>query len=84
VTTLHSHCTYCAFLFQSYLSLYAKDVPKCQQHCTIIYALLAKRVVKMAGYWPSVFCVFMDRDEVEAHKHAKKKNEVNIHLIIFK
>ena len=36
------------------------------------------------GYWPSVsqdgwilakffFCVFMDRDEVEVHKHAKKE-----------
>ena len=30
------------------------------------------RSVKMAGYWPrSFFCVFMDRDEVEVHKHAK-------------
>ena len=30
--------------------------------------------VKMAGYWPrSFFCVFMDRDEVEVHKHAKKE-----------
>ena len=29
----------------------------------------------MAGYWPSsLFCVFMDRDEVEVHKLAK--NEV--------
>ena len=28
----------------------------------------------MAGYWPSsFFCVFMDRDEVEVHKLAKKK-----------
>jgi len=28
----------------------------------------------MAGYWPSsFFCVFMDRDEVEVHKHAKKE-----------
>ena len=28
----------------------------------------------MAGYWPSsVFCVFMDRDEVEVHKLAKKE-----------
>ena len=24
------------------------------------------------------FCVFMDRDEVEVHKVAKKKNEANI------
>ena len=29
---------------------------------------------KMAGYWPrSFFCVFMDRDEVEVHKNAKKE-----------
>ena len=28
----------------------------------------------MAGYWPSsFFCVFMDRDEVEVHKLAKKE-----------
>ena len=28
----------------------------------------------MAGYWPSsVFCVFMDRDEVQVHKLPKKE-----------
>ena len=27
----------------------------------------------MAGYWPSSFCVFMDRDEVEVQKLAKKE-----------
>ena len=28
----------------------------------------------MAGYWPSsFFCVFMDRDEVEVQKLAKKE-----------
>ena len=28
----------------------------------------------MAGYWPSSFlCVFMDQDEVEVHKLAKKE-----------
>ena len=38
------------------------------------YGLLTKREVKMAGYWPSsFFCVFMDRHEVEVHKHAKKE-----------
>ena len=31
----------------------------------------------MAGYWPSYFYVFMDQDEVEVHKLAKK-NEANI------
>ena len=30
--------------------------------------------VKMAGYWPRYFfCVFMDRDGVKVHKHAKKE-----------
>ena len=33
----------------------------------------------MAGYWPIFvfffFCVFMDRDEVEVHKNAKKKGQ---------
>ena len=44
-----------------------------------IYALLTKREVKMAGYWhSSFFCIFKDRDEVEVHKNAKKKNEANI------
>ena len=39
-----------------------------------MYGLLTKREVKMAGYWPSsFFCVFMDRDEVEVHKHAKQE-----------
>ena len=27
----------------------------------------------MAGYWPRSFGMFMDRDEVEVHKHAKKE-----------
>ena len=41
---------------------------------TFTYGLLTKREVKMAGYWPSsFFCVFMDRDKVEVHKHAKKE-----------
>ena len=35
---------------------------------------LTKCEVKMAGYWPSsFFCMFMDRDEVEVHKLAKKE-----------
>ena len=29
--------------------------------------------VNMAGYWLRSFCVFMDRDEVGVHKHAKKE-----------
>ena len=30
--------------------------------------------IKMAGYWPrSFFYVFIDRDEVEVHKLAKKE-----------
>ena len=39
-----------------------------------MYGLLTKCEVKMAGYWPSCFfCVFMDRDEVEVRKLAKKE-----------
>ena len=46
-----------------------------------MYGLLTKCEVKMAGYWPSsFFYVFMDQDEVEVHKVAKKKNEANIQL----
>ena len=37
----------------------------------MMYGLLTKCEVKMAGYWPSsVFCVFMDRDGVEVRKLA--------------
>ena len=39
-----------------------------------MYGLLTQCEVKMARYWPcSFFCVFMDRDEVEVHKLAKKE-----------
>ena len=39
-----------------------------------LYGLLTKREVKMAGYCPSsFFCVFMDRDEGEVHKLARKE-----------
>ena len=31
----------------------------------------------MAGYWPSSFSVFMDRDKVEVREQGKK-NEANI------
>ena len=44
------------------------------QHNINMYGLLTKCEIKMAGYWPSsFFCVFMDRDEVEVHKLAKKE-----------
>ena len=47
---------------------YIKKLTKC----------VTKREVKMAGYWPrSIFLRFMDRNEVEVHKNAKK-NEANI------
>ena len=53
------------------------------------YGLFTKREVKMPGYSPSPFviilffyyyyyCVFMYRDGVNGHKHAKKRNEANI------
>ena len=29
--------------------------------------------MKISGYWPISFCVFMDQDGVEVHKHAKKE-----------
>ena len=46
------------------------------------YRLLTKCSVKMAGYWPSsFFCVFMERDEVEVHKLAKKRTRpISSHL----
>ena len=46
--------------------------------CNIVYGLLAKCEVKMVGYWPSFFCVFIDQDEVEVHINTQKKNEANI------
>ena len=45
-------------------------------HKIYSYALLTKREVKMAGYWPSsffFFCVFMDWDEVTVHKKVEKE-----------
>ena len=45
-----------------------------QQRVWAWYGLLTKCAVKTAGYWPSsFFCVFMDRDEVEVNKLAKKE-----------
>ena len=50
----------------------------------IVYIISSKNTYLSIGYWPSlfgqegwilakfVFCVFMDRDEVEVHKLAKK------------
>ena len=37
----------------------------------MVYLLLTKRSVKMAGYWRSsfFFCVFINRDEVEVNKN---------------
>ena len=35
---------------------------------------MTKREVKMDGYWPSsLFCVFMDQDEIEVHKNARNE-----------
>ena len=31
-----------------------------RREMTVFQALLTKREVKMAGYWPSSFCVFID------------------------
>ena len=38
---------------------------------------MTKGEVKMTGYWPSFFCVFIDLDEVEVNKNAET-NEANI------
>ena len=38
-----------------------------------VYGLLTKCEVKMAEYWPSFFWVFMDRDELEVLKLARKR-----------
>ena len=40
------------------------------------YALLTKREVKTAGYWPSSLLLefFKDRDKVEVDKNAKENN----------
>ena len=41
------------------------------------YGLLTKCEVKMAGYWPSSFFVFMDRDG-DRSINSQKENEANI------
>ena len=53
------------------------------QACSVkMYGLLTKCEVKMAGYWPSsFFCVFMNRDGVEVHKHAKKNSIFMCHFL---
>ena len=57
----------------------AQKTPRC---CFHMYGLLTKCEVRMAGYWPSsFFCVFIDRDEVEVHKFAKKRTRpISSHL----
>lgn len=43
----------------------------------IIYGLLTKREVKIAGYRPSsVICVVMDLDFVPVHKHANNRRPI--------
>ena len=47
----------------------------------LIDGLLTKCDVKMAGYWLFFFCVFVDRDGVEVHNHAKKRTRtISSHL----
>ena len=36
--------------------------------------------VKMAGYWPCSFCVFMDLNFVSVHKNAKRTWSISSHL----
>ena len=40
-----------------------------------IYALLTKREIKMAGYWPSSSLRCCDLDELEFNKNAKKEQD---------
>lgn len=43
---------------------------------SIIYALLTKQKVKMAGYWPSYFfCTSMGQDKGMLHKNTQKKKK---------
>ena len=44
------------------------------------YALLTKREVKMAGFWPSSFSCFIYRDKVEVNKKGKKNRPIYSHL----
>ena len=64
----HSRCEHIASCFVKFKIL--RLLGNISKH-----GLYIKREVKMAGYWPSsfFFCVFMDRDGVEVHKLAKKK-----------
>ena len=43
-----------------------------------IYALLTKREVKMAGYWPSSFFAFLWTETKSRSMKTQKKNEANI------
>ena len=43
------------------------------------YALLTKREVKMAGFWPSSFLCFIYRDKVEVNKKRKKNRPIYSH-----
>ena len=43
-----------------------------------IYALLTKREVKMAGYWPSSFFAFLWTETKSRSIKTQKKNEANI------
>ena len=36
--------------------------------------------VKVAGYWPLFFCVFIDVDFVSVHKNAKRTTPISSHL----
>ena len=43
-----------------------------------IYALLTKREVKMAGYWPNSFFAFLWTETKSRSTKTQKKNEANI------
>ena len=68
------------FLRNIWIKLWLFSIPLKKGICwsiimRLLYVWVIDQVcsVKMAGYWQSSFlCVFMDRDEVEVHKLAKK------------
>ena len=45
---------------------------------TLIYGLLTKREVKMAGYWPSSFFACLWTETKSRSINTQKKNEANI------
>ena len=63
-------CPKHAFIRHSTVKVYSKS--------DIMYGLLTKREVKMAGYWPSSFFVCLWTETKSRSINTQKKNEANI------